>query len=139
MMLDNGMKLIDCARICDGTVNTAIMLPRLMIEKALLKRASNVVVAHNHPGGVAVPSSDDISATEMLRTAFNLVGIHMLEHVIIAGKSYAPIMRGRNFEGMRVGMRAIVENRYPPQSIYNNLRGSSVPGDTEDETIIRKF
>lgn len=129
MMFDNGMKLIDCARICDGTVNTAVMLPRLMIEKALLKRASNVVVAHNHPDGVAVPSGDDISTTEMLRSAFDLVGIHMLEHVIIAGNSYAPIMRGRNFESMRVGMKAIVENRYSLKRIYDDAPESSAPED----------
>jgi len=120
MMFDNSMRLIDCARICDGTVNTAVMLPRLMIEKALLKHASNVVVAHNHPNGVAVPSSDDISTTEMLRAAFDLVRIQMLEHVVIAGKNYAPIMRGRNFENMRVGMNAIVENKYPMINIYDN-------------------
>lgn len=129
MMFDNSMKLIDCARICDGTVNTAIMLPRLMIEKVLLKRAANVVVAHNHPGGVAVPSGDDISTTEMLRSAFDLVGIQMLEHVIIAGKSYAPVMRGRNFEIMKMGLKAVVENSYPIMSIHSSSPTSD-PGDT---------
>lgn len=96
MMFDNSMKLIDCAHICDGTVNSAIMLPRVMVEKALLRRASVVVVAHNHPDGIAVPSGDDIETTEMLRSAFELLGINLLEHIVVAGRSYSPILRQRN-------------------------------------------
>ena len=96
MMFDNAMRLIDCAYICDGSVNAAVMVPRVMVEKALFRHASAVVVAHNHPDGVAVPSGDDIDTTEMLRAAFELVGIQLLEHIIIAGRSYATVMRQRN-------------------------------------------
>lgn len=101
MMFDNAMRLIDCAYICDGSVNAAVMVPRVMVEKALFRHASAVVVAHNHPGGIAVPSGDDIDTTEMLRAAFELVGIQLLEHIIIAERSYATVMRQRNMAAVR--------------------------------------
>lgn len=96
MMFDNAMRLIDCAYICDGSVNSAVMVPRVMVEKALFGHASAVVVAHNHPNGLAIPSGSDIETTEVLRAAFELVGIQLLEHIIIAGNSYATVMRQRN-------------------------------------------
>lgn len=97
MMFDNAMRLIDCVHICDGTVNSAMMIPRIMVEKALYRQASAVVVAHNHPNGLAVPSGEDINTTEQLRAAFDLMGIQMLEHIVIAGRNYAPILKRRGY------------------------------------------
>ncbi len=119
MMFDNGMKLIDCVRICEGTVNAAVMQPRVMVEKALLKHASAVVVAHNHPNGIAVPSGDDISTTEMLRSAFDLMGIQLIEHIVIAGRNYAPIMRNRNLAVMRAGTSNVVSSRPGLEHFYD--------------------
>lgn len=136
MMFDNAMRLIDCAYICDGSVNAAAMVPRVMVERALFRHASAVVVAHNHPHGLAVPSGDDIETTEMLRAAFELVGIQMLEHIIIAGRSYATIMRQRNMAtvksdpggmGCRFGA-GILENFYDDEPITTDLPQSRKDG-----------
>jgi DNA repair protein RadC len=120
MMFDNGMKLIDCVRICDGSVNAAVMQPRVMVEKALLKHASAVVVAHNHPNGIAVPSGDDITTTEMLRSAFDLMGIQLIEHIIIAGRSYTPILRSRNLSGIKNDVLNVVGCRITFEEFYKN-------------------
>lgn len=93
MMLDNSYRMLDCIHVCDGTINALPVLTGRMIEKSLLKQASMVVFAHNHPGGVALPSPEDIETTNHLMAAFDLVGIHMLEHIIISGDKYFPIIQ----------------------------------------------
>ena len=93
MLFDNSLKLLDCCWITDGTINATSLLPRVLIEKALNKRASSVVLAHNHPFGMAIPSGDDIAMTHRMDSAFELVGINMLDHIIVAGEKYASVMR----------------------------------------------
>ena len=63
-----------------------------MVKKALMKDASAVVIAHNHPNGFAVPSSDDKASTRTLDTAFEMMGIKLLEHIVVAGDKFCPIM-----------------------------------------------
>lgn len=95
MMFDNSMRLIECAHIVDGAVNCASITTRVMLEKALRKNASNVVVAHNHPNGLAIPSNEDIEISRVLDQAFDLVGVNMLEHIVVAGNKFTPIMRSQ--------------------------------------------
>lgn len=103
MMFDNSMRLLDCRCVCYGSVNSAVFQPRLLIECALGQHAAAVIVAHNHPDGIAVPSGDDINTTERLRECFEMVNIQMLEHIVIADNSYAAIMRNRNMALVKTG------------------------------------
>ena len=135
MLFDNAMHLIDCAHICDGTVNTATMIPRIMVEKALFKRASAVVVAHNHPGGLAVPSGDDIATTDQLRAAFELMGIQMLEHIVIAGNNYAPIMRRRGFT-VRSGQLQVFSTQPDIDEFFSKHEGFNEIIDNNDSNSI---
>lgn len=96
LLFDNSLRLLSCMLVCNGSINSAVFHPRPMVEKALMRHASAVVIAHNHPNGVSTPSRDDIDATETLRTAFELVNIQLLEHVVVAGHSYSAIMRRHN-------------------------------------------
>ena len=92
MMFDNGMRLIDFYLACEGTVNEAYPIARAIAERALRKHASSVVIAHNHPGGLAIPSGDDLATTRTMQDAFSAVGIPLLEHIVVAGNSYTPIL-----------------------------------------------
>ncbi len=104
MMLDNSYRLLDCILVCDGTINALPVLTGKMIEKTLLKRASMVVFAHNHPGGGTLPSPEDIETTRHLMAAFDLVGVHMLEHLVISGDRYFPIIKSiKNTSAMATG------------------------------------
>lgn len=126
MMFDNSMRLLDCAHICDGTINSAVMLPRAMAERALFKHASAVVVAHNHPHGIAVPSGTDIETTETLRAAFELIGVQLLEHLVIAGRKYAPIMKLRNMAPRaEPGMPVVNSSFY--STFYSHFYDDLVP------------
>jgi DNA repair protein RadC len=93
MMFNNRLELLGCEKIMDGTVNESSIIPRLLVEKAISKHASAVVLSHNHPNGIAIPSGMDIDMTHEIERVFNLMGIHLLEHIIVSGNNFTPIMR----------------------------------------------
>jgi DNA repair protein RadC len=65
---------------------------RKLAEIAFRNNASMVVLAHNHPSGLPIPSSADLYTTQQLCAALNLLGIKMLAHIVVAGEDYANIM-----------------------------------------------
>lgn len=92
LLLNNAGHLLDCVRVHEGSVNSVSITPRMLIEIALTHHASSVILAHNHPAGLPIPSTDDINTTNLLANAFNAVGIPLAEHIVVAGASYTPIM-----------------------------------------------
>lgn len=71
-----------------GTINQAPVYPRIVVETALRHKAHSVILAHNHPGGSANPSQQDIEVTKNLRRALTAVQIEIHDHVIAAGRRY---------------------------------------------------
>ena len=102
MLFDNSLHLLDCVHVGDGTINTFVMQPGIMAKKALYRNASSVVIAHNHPHGLAIPSPEDIVATRKLYATFDLIGVQLLEHIIIAGQQYTPIMHRMQMSGNQI-------------------------------------
>ena len=92
LSLDNKFNAIDCVKIHEGSVNSCEITVRKLAEIAFRNNASMVVLAHNHPSGLAIPSSADLYTTQQLHTALNLLGIKMLAHIVVAGEDYANIM-----------------------------------------------
>lgn len=92
MLLDNKNDLIDCIKVHEGSVNSSAITTRVLVEAALYKRASSVILAHNHPQGIAIPSPDDLFTTHSVKNAFDAVGIDMLAHIIVASETYRDIM-----------------------------------------------
>ncbi len=92
LLLDNSMRPIDCFPVGEGTVSGVSISARTVAERAYTKHAAAVVLAHNHPGGVAVPSGDDVSTTKRLAEALDLLGVPLVEHFVFSNKAYAPIL-----------------------------------------------
>ena len=92
LLLDNGRRAIDCVKVYEGSVNSSSVAPRKLIELALLKKAAAVALAHNHPGGIAVPSGDDINTTYALKTAFSNIGIPLVSHINVAVNKFTYII-----------------------------------------------
>jgi DNA repair protein RadC len=65
---------------------------RKLIEAAIEKKAAFAVLAHNHPGGLALPSSDDIFTTRETARAFELIGVNFIAHILVAGDKYVDIL-----------------------------------------------
>jgi DNA repair protein RadC len=83
--LAHDRQVIQAATLHEGTISSAPVYPRLVVEAALRMKAASVAFAHNHPGGVAKPSEDDIAITRTLVGVFHTLEIPVLDHVIVAG------------------------------------------------------
>jgi len=72
-----------------GTVNTSVVHPREVFKAAILRNAVSLVLAHNHPSGDPTPSAEDIAVTRGLYFCGNLLGIHVVDHVVVGVEDYA--------------------------------------------------
>jgi len=84
LFLDNRHRLIECVELFRGTIDGANVHPREVVKEALARNAAAVILAHNHPSGVAEPSHADELITRRLREALSLVEIRVLDHLIVA-------------------------------------------------------
>ena len=93
LLLDNSLGLTECVHLCDGSVNCSNVTVRRIAELALFKHASAVVLAHNHPRGLAIPSGADLEVTQTVESALETLGVPLLEHIIVTENRCAPILR----------------------------------------------
>ena len=77
-------ELIDKTCIHKGNINKIVVDPRLIFAKALEKKATSIVLAHNHPSGDSNPSKDDIRLTNDLKKIGDLMQIKLADHVIMS-------------------------------------------------------
>jgi DNA repair protein RadC len=86
LFLNSQNQVIVYEEVFYGTINQAPVFPRELAKKALHHNAAAVILAHNHPSGVAEPSSADRAITELICDALNLLDIRVLDHFVV-GKS----------------------------------------------------
>lgn len=83
LCLDLNKKLKKAIKISDGTTNSAPIYIEKVVSDALLHNSNFVIIGHNHPNGVPKPSSSDIMVTDRIVSAFEPLGIKVLDHIII--------------------------------------------------------
>lgn len=88
LSLDGGQRLLARRTITIGTLDTVIAHPREVFADAIADRAASIVVAHNHPSGNAAPSQKDISLTQQLAAAGQLLGVTLRDHIILTKTDY---------------------------------------------------
>lgn len=93
LLLDTRNQLIRIAEISIGSLDSSIVHPREVFKEAISASAASVIFAHNHPSGDTEASEDDIALTKRLVQAGEIVGIDVLDHVIIGGKSFTSLKR----------------------------------------------
>ncbi len=71
-----------------GSLNSSIVHPREVYKMAILSNAASIIVAHNHPSGDPIPSSEDLNISKRLINAGEILGIKMLDHLIIGEDTY---------------------------------------------------
>ncbi len=81
--LDNQHRVIRDEILFEGTIDAASVYPREVVTRALHHNAAAVILAHNHPSGVAEPSQADRRITDRLRDALGLVEIRVLDHFVV--------------------------------------------------------
>jgi DNA repair protein RadC len=82
--LDNRHNVVGCFEVGRGTVDEATIYPREIATKSLLTNAKAVILAHNHPGGHAYPSRQDINITKKIEDVLKMLDIRLLDHIIVA-------------------------------------------------------
>ena len=93
LSLDAKLKLLSCREVGEGSVNYASVPIRRCVEMALEDGATSVILAHNHPSGLAVPSNDDIATTRRLAMALSAVEIQLVDHIVVADDDYVSMVQ----------------------------------------------
>ena len=84
LCLDAKCQLLGCKLVGEGSINSAGVPVRKIVEAALSTNASSVVLAHNHPSGIAIPSGDDVRTTQMIAEALRTVDVHLIDHLVFS-------------------------------------------------------
>lgn len=86
--LDGKNKLLCCKKLSQGSADCTALSIRQVVENALLSGAATVVLAHNHPSGVALPSDNDRAITLWVRDALKTMDIRLSDHIIVADDDF---------------------------------------------------
>lgn len=88
LMLNRANRVLGRFKVSQGGLSGTVIDTRIILKKALDNLASSIIVCHNHPSGNKQPSEADLKITEKLKKAADMLEIKLLDHVIIADKSY---------------------------------------------------
>jgi DNA repair protein RadC len=88
LLLNKSNRLISKELLSRGGHDSTIIDNRMVIRKALEKKATGVILVHNHPSGVPTPSAEDIRQTQALTKALRTCDLHLLDHVVIGDNAY---------------------------------------------------
>ena len=101
LCLDAKCKVLCCRVVGEGSINSASVPIRRVVELALAAKATSVVLAHNHPSGIAIPSPEDIVTTRRVATALSSVEIILSDHLVVADGDYTSMVQSGSY---RLGM-----------------------------------
>ncbi len=97
LCLDAKCKLLCCREVGQGNVNSASISSRRIAEIALGVNATSVILAHNHPSGLAIPSGDDIATTQRIARALAAVDVILADHIVVADEDYVSMAQSGAF------------------------------------------
>ena len=105
LCLDAKGKILCCQMVGEGSVNSAGVPIRRVVEVALAVNATSVVLAHNHPSGLALPSHEDIATTRRLAAALDGVDITLADHVVVADGDYVSLVQSGYYSPAECSLR----------------------------------
>lgn len=94
-LLTQANALISWERLRQGSVDHVPLMPRDVLALALQRKASGIILVHNHPGGSATPSQPDITLTEIVRQQALPLGLRLLDHIIVTEGECYSILQNR--------------------------------------------
>ena len=92
LCLDAKCKVLCCSEVGRGNVNSAGLSVRKIVETALAFNATSVVLAHNHPSGLAIPSNEDVATTLRVAMALYAVGIFLADHIVVSEDDFVSMV-----------------------------------------------
>ncbi len=94
LFLDNRHRVLAFEELFQGTIDNTTVYPREVVRQALRRNAAAVILAHNHPSGVAEPSEADQLITRRIRSALELIDVRLLDHFVV-GDGICTSLAGR--------------------------------------------
>ena len=91
LCLDAKCKVLCCEKVGEGSVNSAGVPIRKIVEVALKYNATSAILAHNHPSGIALPSGEDVQTTRRVAMALDAVEIGLVDHIIVADNDWVSL------------------------------------------------
>ncbi len=98
LSLDAKCMLLNCQKIGEGNINSANIHIRDIVDMALSTNATSVVLAHNHPSGIALPSHEDIHTTNNVARALSMVDVILTDHIVVADGDYISMVQSGLFK-----------------------------------------
>lgn len=87
-VFNRSLQVLGVSKISEGDASSASVNLSKILQVAILSNAQGVAICHNHPGGNYKPSADDKKATDRIKQGLELVGIHLVDHIIVTEESY---------------------------------------------------
>lgn len=100
--LNEKRRVLNCTRLNEGTIQKVAVDMRNILEIVLRTSATSVILAHNHPGQLAVPSRDDVAATRYVASVLRTVSVRVLDHLVFSGADCVS-MRERGYFAEKEG------------------------------------
>jgi len=88
IILNRAHKVLKTEKISQGGLTGTVIDTRMILKHALDKRATSIIISHNHPSGNKTPSEADINITKKIKAAAGIMDITVLDHIIVAGRTY---------------------------------------------------
>lgn len=88
LLLDDKRKVLRCTKLFEGTVNMVPIVVKKIISEVVNVNATAVILAHNHPGGIALPSREDKMTTQRLATVLDELNVQLLDHIIVSDNDF---------------------------------------------------
>ena len=92
--LDGKNRIACIDRVSTGSLNQCLVVPREIFKTALISSAAAILLVHNHPTGDPAPSREDITVTQRLKEAGELLGVRVLDHIIVGDGQYYSFAEG---------------------------------------------
>ena len=105
LCLDSRCKMLACVPLAEGNLGTVGFSSRKLIEAVIEYSAAGVILAHNHPSGVALPSDSDIEATKSAAQFLRAVGVSLLDHIIIANDDYVSLAQSAEYREIFINQK----------------------------------
>lgn len=89
LLLDVRHRVLSFKRLFQGTISTAAVYPRVVIQEALAVNAAAMIIVHNHPSGCVTPSSADKTLTRKIQDALSFVDVQLLDHFVVGSETFS--------------------------------------------------
>lgn len=100
IMLDSKGKILSINTMFEGNFNSVDINMRKIVETAIITKAASIIMAHNHPGGIAIPSEEDLVSTRHIKKVLNSISVELLDHIIIADDDYVSLYESGAFHSL---------------------------------------